>query len=144
MKIQYKFSTETVEIDVSDDWGNRILEFNRADYNSERKDHRADHKYCPGTPISVEDAESIEYSGLKKQRGQIYADELLDNLIEDEENDRLHNAISKLPETQQKVINAVFFDGLKPAEYARINGVSRSAVSQQMANAFANLKKLLS
>ena len=144
MKIKYKFTTETVEIEVVEDWGNRILEFNRSDYNSERKDHRADHKYHRGTPITVDDAESIEYSGLKKQRGQVQTNTLLDNFIQNEENDRLHTAIKKLPETQQKVITAVFFGGLKPVEYARLNGISRSAVSQQMTNALNNLKKLLS
>jgi len=143
MKVKYQFTTETVEIEVSDDWGNRILEFNRADYNSERKDHRDDHKYHRGTPITVDEAESTEYSGLKKQRGQVYTDTLLDKLIQKEEDTRLHNAINKLPEIQRKVITAVFFDGIKPVEYARLNGISRSAVAQQMATAMKYLKKFL-
>ena len=29
-------------IEIADDWGNRILEFDRLDYNTERKDHRSD------------------------------------------------------------------------------------------------------
>ena len=33
MKIKYQFATETVEIEVADDWGNLVIDLDRQEYN---------------------------------------------------------------------------------------------------------------
>ena len=144
MKIQYRSVTGIIEIEIDEEWGNRVLELDRADYNSDRRDHRTDHKYHRGMTITVEDAESEEYAGLKRQRGQIKSDELLNGIIRNEEHTKLHYAVDKLPVDQRELVKAVFFDGVKAVDYARTKGVSKAAVSQKLTRALKNLKKLLS
>lgn len=34
MKIKYQFATETVEIEVSENWGNVIVDLDRQEYNN--------------------------------------------------------------------------------------------------------------
>ena len=40
MKIKYQFATETVEIEVSDDWGNLVIDLDRQEYNNDHKENR--------------------------------------------------------------------------------------------------------
>ena len=35
MKIQYKFVNETISIDVSDDWGEILIDLDRLEYNND-------------------------------------------------------------------------------------------------------------
>lgn len=35
MKIQYKFATETISIDVPDDWGEILIDLDRQEYNND-------------------------------------------------------------------------------------------------------------
>lgn len=38
MKIQYKFATETVTIEVDDRWGELLVDLNRQEYNNDHKE----------------------------------------------------------------------------------------------------------
>ncbi len=143
IRIQYKFSNETVEIEVDEDWGNRVLEFNSMEYNAERKHHRSDHKYHYGTPLSLEDTESPEYAQLNKKRGLTKRDEVLAAIIRKEEYSHLHDAVDKLPPDQSDLIRALFFGDCKAVDYARSHWISKAAVSQRLNRALANLKKHL-
>ena len=40
MKIQYKFATETVTIEVDDRWGELLVNLNRQEYNNDHKETR--------------------------------------------------------------------------------------------------------
>ena len=40
MKIKYQFATETVEIEVADDWGNLVIDLDRQEYNNDHKETR--------------------------------------------------------------------------------------------------------
>lgn len=40
MKIKYKFATETVEIEVADDWGNLVIDLDRQEYNNDHAETR--------------------------------------------------------------------------------------------------------
>ena len=144
MKIEYKSVTGTVEIEIADDWGNRILECDRLDYNTERKDHRTDHKYHAGQPISLEDAESPEYAQIKRKHGLIETDEMLTEILIRDDHARLHEAVDKLPPDQRELVLALFFGGCKAVDYASYHGISKAAVSQRLKRALANLKKELS
>ena len=144
MKIEYKSVTGTVEIEVDKDWGNRVLEFDRIDYNTGRKDHRSDHKYHVGQPITLEDAESPEYAQIKRKHGLIETDEMLTEILIRDDHARLHEAVDKLPPDQRELVLALFFGGCKAVDYAISHGISKAAVSQRLKRALANLKKELS
>ena len=145
MKIQYKSVTETIVIDVDDDWGKKVLELNLADYNSERSGRRPDHKYCPGQPITVDEMESETYClQRKRSRGLVRANEILNGLIRDENNARVRRAVDMLPVDQRDLITALFFQDVKAVDYGKSRKVSKAAVSQQLNRALKNLKKYLS
>ena len=40
MKIQYQFADKTVEIEVSDEWGNILIDLDRQEYNNDHKETR--------------------------------------------------------------------------------------------------------
>lgn len=40
MKIKYQFATETVEIEVADDWGNLVIDLDRQEYNNDHTETR--------------------------------------------------------------------------------------------------------
>ena len=93
MKYTYRFANGDADgIEIADDWGNRILEFDRLDYNTDRKDHRSDHKYHTGQPISLDDAESPEYAQIKRKHGLIETDEMLTEILIRDDHARLHEA----------------------------------------------------
>ena len=145
MKYTYRFANGDADgIEIADDWGNRILEFDRLDFNTERKDHRSDHKYHAGQPISLEDAESPEYAQIKRKHGLIETDEMLTEILIRDDHARLHEAVGKLPPDQRELVLALFFGGCKAVDYASYHGISKAAVSQRLKRALANLKKELS
>lgn len=143
MIIEYKSVTGTVGIEVDDDWGNRVLEFDQVDYNTERKDHRSDHKYHAGLPVSLEDAESSEYAQIKRKHGHVETDAMLAEMLIRDDHARLHDAVDKLPPDQRELVQALFFGGCKAVDYAISHGISKAAVSQRLKRALANLKKEL-
>ena len=145
MKYTYRFANGDADgIEIADDWGNRILEFDRLDYNTDRKDHRSDHKYHAGQPISLEDAESPEYAQIKRKHGLIETDAMLAEMLIRDDHARLHEAVGKLPPDQRELVQALFFGGCKAVDYAISHGISKAAVSQRLKRALANLKKELS
>ena len=145
MKYTYRFANGDADgIEIADDWGNRILEFDRLDFNTERKDHRSDHKYHAGLPVSLEDAESPEYAQIKRKHGLIETDAMLAEMLIRDDHARLHEAVGKLPPDQRELVQALFFGGCKAVDYAISHGISKAAVSQRLKRALANLKKELS
>ena len=145
MKYTYRFANGDADgIEIADDWGNRILEFDRLDYNTERKDHRTDHKYHAGLPMPLEDAESPEYAQIKCKHGLIETDAMLAEMLIRDDHARLHEAVGKLPPDQRELVQTLFFGGCKAVDYAISHGISKAAVSQRLKRALANLKKELS
>ena len=133
MKIQYKTVMGIIEIDVDEEWGNRVLELNRADYNSERKGHR-----YSGVPTSLEESEV----STKRRSGWMNTNGVLEDLIRNEDKNRLHRAVDMLPEDQRELVTALFFEEVKAVDYARSMGISRSAISQRLDRALKSLKKI--
>ncbi len=60
-----------------------------------------------------------------------------------DEYSRLHNAISLLPENQQKLVSSVYFNGQSLAEIAKEEGVSYQAIQNRMAKILKKLKTFL-
>lgn len=57
---------------------------------------------------------------------------------------RLEAALSCLPDSQRRLVQAVYFEGVGVTEYARREGVSQPAVSQRLQAAKKKLRKILS
>ena len=129
MKIQYKFATETISIDVPDDWGEILIDLDRQEYNNDHKETRRHYslegKVYEGMDYAAED------SGLEA----LFAGPT------DEE--RLRAAIQKLDPDQQTMIRAIYFDGVSVNDYAARMGVTQSAISHRLQTVKKKLKKLL-
>lgn len=128
MKIQYEFADETVEIEVSDEWGEILIDLDRREYNNDHKETRRhaslDAFDLDGTLFASDaDVEMEALNGL--------------------EIERLHAAIEELQPQQQELFRRVCLGGEKPADIAREEGVSKVAITNRMTKIFAALKKIL-
>lgn len=63
--------------------------------------------------------------------------------IHRDESRRLHNALSLLPENQQKLVFNVYFNGQSLTEIAKQEGVSYQAIQNRMAKILKKLKIFL-
>ena len=129
MKIQYKFATETISIDVPNDWGEILIDLDRQEYNNDHKETRRHYslegKVYEGMDYAVEDP------GLEA----LFAGPT------DEE--RLRAAIQKLDPNQQTMVRAIYFEGVSVNDYAARMGVTQSAISHRLQTVKKKLKKLL-
>lgn len=125
MKIKYKFATETVEIEVSEDWGNLVIDLDRLEYNNDHAETRRHISYdaldFDGDALAVEDPALAAYS----------------------EQDALREAIQQLTPNQQYIIRAYYFEGRTFTEIAQTLGVGVSSVSRAAERAKKTLKKFL-
>ena len=127
---RYHFSNgETISIDVSDDWGEILIDLDRQEYNNNHKETRRHYslegKVYEGMDYAVEDP------GLEA----LFAGPT------DEE--RLRAAIQKLAPDQQAMIRAIYFEGVSVNDYAARMGVTQSAISHRLQTVKKKLKKLL-
>lgn len=127
---RYHFSNgETISIDVSDDWGEILIDLDRLEYNNDHKETRRHYslegKVYEGMDYAVEDP------GLEA----LFAGPT------DEE--RLRAAIQKLDPDQQAMIRAIYFEGVSVNDYAARMGVTQSAISHRLQTVRKKLKKLL-
>ena len=127
MKIKYAFATETVEIEVPDEWGDILIDLDRQEYNI---DHKETRRHCSLEAYNLDDA--LFPSDV----------DVLRDLINGEETRSLHNAIAKLEPRQQKLIRQVYFEGRSYTSIALEEGVDRTAVSKATQRAIKKLKKL--
>lgn len=128
---RYHFSNgETISIDVSDDWGEILIDLDRLEYNNDHKETRR-HYSLEGKVYEGKDY-AVEDPGLEA----LFAGPT------DEE--RLCDAIQKLDPDQQTMIRAIYFDGVSVNDYAARMGVTQSAISHRLQTVKKKLKKLLS
>ncbi len=99
MKIKYEFATETVEVEVTDDWGSILVDLDRQEYNINHKETR---RHC-----------SLDAYNLDNTLFPSDVDVLRD-ILKAEDDERLHNAIAKLEPRQQKLIWQMFFEAATP------------------------------
>ena len=126
MKIKYEFANETVEIEVSDEWGNILIDLDRQEYNNNHKETRRHYHL-----------EACTYEG------QDFAieDRAIAAIFEGDE--RVAAAIEKLPPKQRKVILSLFFEGMTQSEYARLHGLAKATVSVAYNSALKKLQEYL-
>lgn len=125
MKIKYQFATETVEIEVDDDWGNLVIDLDRQEYNNDHKETRRH--------VSL-DAALYE--------GDVFVDKDADL---DKFTDRidLQQAISTLTNHQQRIINGRYFEGLTYIELGKELGITEASVRRAADRALKQLRKII-
>ncbi|MGM9600883.1 MAG: sigma-70 family RNA polymerase sigma factor, partial [Faecousia sp.] len=93
MKIKYQFATETIEVEVTDDWGNLVIDLDRLEYNNDHKETRRHVSYdaldFDGDAMATEDPTLTTYT----------------------EQDELRQAIQRLTPNQQYIIRSYYFEG---------------------------------
>lgn len=129
MKIRYVFvNGEVSEIEVEETLGGLLLELDRQEANNTRAETRRH--------ISLSE---LSYEGSLFDAG-IDVPEAVWARISAE---TLREALQKLPASQRELIVQVYFQGWRPAEIARTEGVSRQSVSERLQRALKKLQKYL-
>lgn len=128
MKIKYEFATESVEIEVSDEWATILVDLDRQEYNNDQNETR---RHC-----------SLEAYGINHEELASDEDTLAD-LIREESADSVRAAMRKLKDSYRELLQALFFDGVSNEEYARRCGVAPAAISQRKKTALKKLKNFL-
>ena len=128
MKIEYQFATETVEIEVSEEWGDVLIDLDRQEYNVNHKETRRH--------------ASLEAFNLD---GNLFpsATDVAGSVICKEERERLYTAIAKLQPQQQELLRRVYFGGEALADIAREEGISKMALTNRMKKIYAAMQKNL-
>jgi RNA polymerase sigma-70 factor (ECF subfamily) len=129
MKIQYKFASETIAIEVSDEWGEILIDLDRQEYNNDHKETRR-HYHMEGCVYEGDDF-AVE-------------DQVLARLLEDDGLlAKLPSAVASLLPRQRRLINQVFVERKTYVAIAREDGVDESAVRKAVGRALKKLEKLL-
>lgn len=129
MKIKYAFQDGVVtEVEVSDEIGAVIVEFDRQEYNVNHKETR---RHCSLDAFNLDDA-------LFPSDDDVEAE-----VAAKDESRRLYAAIAQLSPRQQYLIRQVYFEGRKYTDIAREEGVDRTAISHATERALKKLKKIL-
>lgn len=127
MKYTYHFlNGESQEIEVTEALYMTLTDADRLEYNN---DHANTRRH-----ISLDMAESDE--------GMQFADPA--SLPMSETDERVQMALEHLRPDQQRLIHAVYFDGMSVNDFAAIEGVTKSAISHRLSTAEKNLRKILS
>ena len=129
MRIQYQFAEETVEIEVSDEWGNILIDLDRQEYNNDHAETRR-HYHLDACAFEGEDF-AVDDPNLAA-------------LFDDGCITRLPTAIAQLQPQQRELLRRVFFNNERPSDIARESGVSKAAISERLQKIYASLRKKLS
>ena len=129
MKIRYVFvNGEVSEIEVEEALGGLLLELDRQEANNTRSETRRH--------ISLSE---LSYEGSLFDAGIDVPEEVWARISAE----ALREALQKLPAAQRELIVQVYFQGRRPAEIARTEGVSRQSVSERLQRARKKLQKYL-
>ena len=128
MHIKLHQSTGIKEITVTEAKGKEIIELNRIEYND---NHRETRRH-----VSLEAYDP--YGALVKDDA-----DLLQEVINKEEMDQLHQSVSQLTPAQRKLLMKKFWDGMKQIDIAKEEGVSKMAITKRLQTIKRRLKKIL-
>ena len=129
MKIQYKFASETIEIEVSEEWSEILIDLDRQEYNNDHKETRR-HYHLEGCAYEGDDF-AVEDPALVR-----FLED--DGLLA-----KLPSAVASLLPRQRRLINQVFVERKTYVAIAREDGVDESAVRKAVGRALKKLEKLL-
>ena len=128
MHIKLHQPTGIKEITVTEATGKEIIEINRIEYND---NHRETRRH-----VSLEAYDP--YGALVKDNA-----DPLQEVINKEEMDQLHQSISQLTPAQQKLLMNKFWDGMIQIDIAKDEGVSKMAITKRLQTIKRRLKKIL-
>ena len=129
VKITYRFADGHVEeLEVEQEVAEALKELDRQEYND---NHRETRRH-----VTFDCTEEKSWLAVDDQRLSRLLDGPPDEI-------RLRVAINQLEQHHRDLIIAIFYRGIKIVEYAKLTGVSQSAISQQLGIAIKKLKKLL-
>ena len=115
MKIKYELATETISVDVDDEWANILIDLDRVEYNN---DHAETRRHCS---LDEYDADgNLVASGVNIEN----------EYLAREDRERLHAAIEALEPRQRQLIKSYYFKHMGLEDIARDEGISFQAVSQ--------------
>lgn len=147
MKIKYTSATGKIhEIEISNEWGEIILELDRKEYNMNRREtrrHTAIDAYeFTDDPASANprlSRDAFEYrNDICAESAEIAAD------LEGKYTRRhIRETVAKLKPAQRDLITSIYFKGVSVNDYAKREGVTHSAISHRLQTAYKHLKKLL-
>ena len=129
MKYTYRFvNGETRTIEVSEEQYRMLTDEDRLEYNNNQTNMTRTGRFV--SLDMVQDEEGMQFANPC-------------SLPQAEEVEKLKTAIECLPHDQRRLLNAIYFEGMKIGDYARTEGVSQPAISQRLKTVQKNLKKLL-
>ena len=130
MNKKYEFVTgEVIEVEISGDIAEVILEMEMEDYKSNRRETRRHN--------------SID--SMKENAFQ-FEDETIDviSIFEAKEMSKeLHDAINKLKLPQKELVQKIFFQGISITQISKEDGISKAGVISRLNKIYKNLKKFL-
>ena len=129
VKILYRFADgHAEELEVEQEVAEALKELDRQEYNDNHRETRR----------------HVTFDCTEEKSSLAVDDQRLSRLLDGPPDEiRLRVAINQLEQHHRDLIIAIFYRGIKIVEYARLSGVSQSAISQQLSNAIKKLKKLL-
>lgn len=133
MKIEYKFVTGSIEIEVADDWGTLLLDLDHEEGISNRRETRRH--------SSLEaHLEARQYEDKLFAAEDFGFDAILN---QDEAKRKVEAALPCLTGSQRSLIHALYFENISPKDYAKSHGISDAAVSKMKTTALKKMKKIL-
>ena len=129
MKIKYEFvNGDTREFEVEDSLGALLVDMDRQEYNVNHKETRR----------------HVLLSAIDPADRYLAAEtDLLQDLIDEEDHERLMTAIARLQPQQRALLYRVYWKGEKQKDIAAEDGVSESAITGRMKKIYAALKKFM-
>ena len=129
MKIKYEFvNGDTREFEVEDSLGALLVDMDRQEYNVNHKETRR----------------HVLLSAIDPADRYLTAEtDLLRDLIDEEDHERLMAAIAKLQPQQRELLYRVYWNGEKQKDIAAEDGVSERAITGRMKKIYAALKKFM-
>ena len=130
MKVRYEFATETVTVEVSDEWGKVVLSMNEDEKKNDRKETRRHESL----DLSMDESPWVKSD---EDDPDTYVAEKL------EEGVRIRRAMDHLTDKQKDVICQVYYRGYGITEYAEMRGINKTTARERLASAEMKLKKYL-
>lgn len=128
MLVRYRFVNETVEVEVSEEWGKVLTEQDRLEYNNDQKETRR----------------HVSLDMVTQEQGMQFADDLdLERFVEEQlDFSELVRSMDAL-QPQQLTLLRQLLEGKNAATIARDEGLNKSSVHRRIQRIYAQLKKKL-
>ena len=126
MKVRYEFvNGEISEIEVDDNLGELLVDFDRQEYNNDHKETRR-HTSLDG----------MEYEG----EAFLSPENTEEQVLKREDMARLLRAMEALTPAQRELVSRVYFENEKISKIAREEGVSHVAIHDRLKRIYQKIK----